>query len=233
MNTVFILVEPAVPENIGAAARAIKVMGFTDLWLVNPANHLANEAKWLAHASHEILENARVFNSLQDAANEVDYLIATSAKKRSSNQDYITGDAIIEHLQNKRSLINTIGIVFGREESGLTKEEMKLCDIASYLPMKTTYPSLNLAQAVMLYGYLLSQNPEEPAKENDAVNEMGYRKMKNNIILTLQEIGFSEEHPIFHRIKERLSFLSGKDMNLMLSVISKLREYVSEKLTEK
>lgn len=51
MKTAFILVEPAVAENIGAAARAIKVMGFTELWLVNPTNHLANEARWLAHAS--------------------------------------------------------------------------------------------------------------------------------------------------------------------------------------
>ena len=82
MNISFILVEPAVPENIGAAARAIKTMGFNDLRLVNPCDHLDMRAKMLAHASHEILENAKIFTNLSDAIADLDFTIATSAKQR-------------------------------------------------------------------------------------------------------------------------------------------------------
>ena len=65
MDLYFVLVEPAVPENIGAAARAINTMGFQRLRLVRPTNHLANEAKWLAHGSVAILEKAEVFDNYQ------------------------------------------------------------------------------------------------------------------------------------------------------------------------
>lgn len=81
MQIHFILVEPAVPENVGAAARAMKTMGFTSLRLVNTKAHLAEEASWLAHASNEILENAQEFKTLQEAIHDIDWIIGTSAKK--------------------------------------------------------------------------------------------------------------------------------------------------------
>lgn len=224
MKTVFILTEPAVPENIGAAARAIKVMGFHELWLVNPANHLADEARWLAHASGDILDNARIFSSLSQAAENTDFLIATSAKKRSTHQDYINGAHLKKVMAEKQPLIETLGIVFGREESGLTSAEMMLCDAASYLPMATTYPSLNLSQAVMLYAYLLQDIKEEKLPVASEENTEGFRVMKNNIMETIRASGFSEKHPILQRINERLSALSGKDMNLVHSVAARIRE---------
>ncbi|MGM0565734.1 MAG: tRNA/rRNA methyltransferase [Bacteroidota bacterium] len=226
MKTAFILVEPAVPENIGAAARAIKVMGFNQLWLINPSNHLADPAKWLAHGSTEILEQAKIFTSLEQAAAEVDYLVATTAKKRASHIEYIDGNILGKTLETKSNLIQTAGIVFGREESGLSKSEMMLCDAVSYLPMATTYPSLNLSQAVMLYAYLLSQNkatkisakPEKPETHSE-----GFRKMKSNLLEIIKAIGITEKHPIFGRISQRLASASEKDMRLLHSVAEKLK----------
>ncbi len=69
----FILVEPAVPANVGAAARAIKTMGFDDLRLVKPCDHLSMEARMLAHASNEILENAKIFSTLKEALADIDF----------------------------------------------------------------------------------------------------------------------------------------------------------------
>ncbi len=224
MKTAFILVEPAVAGNIGATARAIKVMGFSELWLINPANHLADEARWLAHASNEILENARIFSSLEEAAAKTDLLIATTAKARNSNQDYIDAENLQEFIAQKEDTVETLGIVFGREESGLNSEEMKLCDAATTLNMATTYPSLNLSQAVMLFAFLLSRKTAATSDSKEPGNDEGFRKMKANIIQLLHHVGFNDTHPILQRMKERLSFLSGKDMNLLHSAAVKINK---------
>lgn len=66
MNIHFILVEPALPENVGASARAIKTMGFRSLWLVNPCNHLDDKAKWLAHGSVDIQPDSNINNRIME-----------------------------------------------------------------------------------------------------------------------------------------------------------------------
>ena len=104
MSICFILVEPAVPENVGAAARAVKTMGFTDLRLVNPCDHLGTKAKMLAHASHEILENAKIFNSLADAINDLDFVIATTAKQRWVKLDIIPSNELSKFIEEKENL---------------------------------------------------------------------------------------------------------------------------------
>ena len=82
MKISFVLVEPATPGNIGSATRALKTMGFESLLLVNPCDHLSNEARKLAYGSHDLLESAKVFNSLEEAIDNMDLVIATTAKKR-------------------------------------------------------------------------------------------------------------------------------------------------------
>lgn len=221
----FILVEPAVPENIGAAARAIKTMGFSSLRLVNPANHLANEAKWLAHASNDILENANVYPSLKDAISDIDWVIGTTAKKRRVNQDYYPVNKLNGMIQKKASTIKTLAIVFGREESGLTNSELHLCHTVTSVPMKTTYPSLNLAQSVMIYAYNLSLlelntlNEDEEKKDEESLIAL---KAKTEKILS--RIGFIPESAIYNRIMERLMILGETDIHLVHSVCNKINE---------
>ena len=115
MQISFVLVEPAVPENVGASARALKTMGFSSLYLVNPCDHLSGPARWLAHASGEILENARIFNSLEQALDEFDFVIGTTAKRRSVKVDYYPLDQIPSFLNKKQNIIQNLAVVFGRE----------------------------------------------------------------------------------------------------------------------
>ena len=82
MEIVFVLVEPAVPENIGASARALKTMGFDQLRLVNTQQHLEKQARILAHGSGDILAQAQAYDSLPAALADIDLAIATSAKPR-------------------------------------------------------------------------------------------------------------------------------------------------------
>lgn len=224
MNIHFILVESAVPENVGAAARAIKTMGFSSLRLVNTTAHKDEKASWLAHASNEILENAQEFKSLKDATRDVDWIIGTSAKKRRVNEDIYPSNKINELIKAKSSTINNLAIVFGREESGLTNDELQICDVVTSVPMKTKYPSLNLAQSVMIYAYTLSELEYEESVNSKKANQNELKVLKVQTETILEKIGFKEDSAIYNRIMERLMLLGETDIHLLLSIENKLNQ---------
>ena len=229
MQIHFILVEPAVPENVGAAARAIKTMGFNSLRLVNTKAHLDEKAGWLAHASNEILKNAKTYNSLKEATLDIDWIIGTSAKKRRVNEDYYPANHINDLIKLKASSIKNLAIVFGREESGLTNNELKLCDIVTSVPMKTTYPSINLAQSVMIYAYTLSMLEYNEKKQVQEINQAELSTLKTKTENILSEIGFIKDSNIYNRIMERLMILGETDIHLLLSIENKIKEALNIK----
>ena len=229
MNIAFILVEPAVPENIGAAARAIKTMGFTDFRLVNPcADYLGKKAKMLAHASHEILEGANIYTSLAEAVTNLDFIIATTAKQRWVKLDIIPSNQLLQFLLEKDDTISNIGIVFGREESGLTNEEISICNRVSTIPLASPYPSINLAQTVMIYTYALSTLCQNATISDESVSPQSFISLKEkvNAVLSIAEI--TPDMMIYGRIHERITELCAKDIRLLHSVTTKLLESINK-----
>lgn len=222
MNIVFILVEPSLPENIGAAARAINTMGFDSLWLVNPPNFPNEKSFHVAHGSHEILSKAIIFPDLAQALLNVDFSIATSMKKRSVRQDYHHIDLLPEILNSKKKSANTIALVFGGEESGLSNEQVSLCDIISFIPLKQKYPSLNLSHAVMLYAFTLSPFSTARKKKHISAPTGKYQKMVDLAEDIMKEVNFKKDSNIYPRIFERLALLGDDDVNLVLSFLDKL-----------
>jgi tRNA/rRNA methyltransferase len=230
MNISFILVEPAVPENIGAAARAINTMGFSDLRLVNPCDHLSEKALMLAHGSHHILQNAKVFHSLADALVNVDFSFATSAKQRWVKQDIIMSNDLVNFLSKKRDSITSIAIVFGGEESGLSNDDIALCDRVTSIPLATPYPSLNLSQAVMLFAYSLSENSSKAsAIKTKGLENHGFKPLKDKVVKILNSIDLSSNTLVHGRVLERLSEISDEDVNLLHSVCTKIVEKIESK----
>jgi len=227
MQIFFILYKSSVPGNIGAAARALKTMGFSRLRLIDPCSHLSEEAKMLAHASHEILENAEIFESFEESIKDLDFLIGTTAKKRSVKTDYIEASRLSELLESKGSQLKNAGIVFGTEESGLPNEILKKCDIASTIPMKTQYPSLNLGQAVMLYAYELSMSRTHREVKTKKENS-SYRELKRKVPELLKNIGIPDEMPLHSRILERISHMNAADINMLHSVSSRLEKLLAK-----
>jgi tRNA/rRNA methyltransferase len=225
MELYFILVEPSVPGNIGAAARAIKIMGFRHLWLVRPCDHLDKEAFKMAHGSTDILKNASIFDSLQEALSKVDLVIGTSAKKRTAHEEYLDCSQLPDIILKKGISINSSGIVFGREESGLTNDELKKCDIVTHIPMISGYPSANLAQAVMIYAYILSGLfMSKKDKKNNLRNEEGFKEVIKRIKSILTDVGIDRNPTLHDRIMERMVLLDEDDMHLLYSFINKYRE---------
>jgi tRNA/rRNA methyltransferase len=225
IDVIFVLVEPAVPENIGAASRALKTMGFTSLRLVNPSNHLADEAKWLAHGSNDILEAAQVFTTLKEALDGVDFTVGTTAKNRSTKADYYTPEAARDLIFNKAGTISKIAMVFGREESGLTNEELRMCDIASSIPLFAPYPSINLAQSVMIYAYVFSSltlSNSSVSATDEETNGMAYSELKSSVRNILEHLGIDKNINLFHRMLERIAATSADDARLLLSFAKKI-----------
>ena len=222
MDIYFILVEPATPENIGAAARAIKTMGFENLRLVNPCNHLSEPARWLAHGANEILEKAEIFTTFRDAINDMDLVIGSSAKQRIVKNDYHPVSFLPDMMKKKGKTVRRTAIVFGREDSGLRNEELKLCDLISTVPLKTGFPSLNLAQAVMIYAYELSKLEDGISAQTPEKDPEGLKLLKQKVSKILLENGFRENSAIYPRILERLMLLDEGDIHLLHSVCHKI-----------
>lgn len=153
MEICFILDKPARAANVGAVARAMHTMGFSDLRLVASDVHQQEEASWVAHGSTHILEQARVFSSIDAATHDCDLLVVTTARRRGEVRTLFSPDALCEQLQQRTQSVSRVAILFGCEAAGLSNEALKQADLLSYVPLATEFPSLNLAQACMVYSY--------------------------------------------------------------------------------
>ncbi|MDP6436581.1 MAG: RNA methyltransferase [Gammaproteobacteria bacterium] len=157
----FVLCETTHPGNIGAAARAIKTMGFSDLVLVNPQEFPSREADARASSAVDVLINARVESSLEDAVADCGLVVGASARRRSTRWPELDPrECATEVLRVSSS--SPVAIVFGTERSGLENEQMDLCNALVYIPANPDYSSLNIAAAVQLIAYELRMAQGEP-----------------------------------------------------------------------
>ena len=235
----FILYKPEVPGNIGASARAMKTMGFTELRLIDPADHLCDEARMMAHGSTDILENAKTYSTFAEAVTDLDFLTATTAKTRSAKVDYIPSTGLSAFIREKLPVTQRIGILFGTEESGLPNELLLQANVGITIPMSASYPSLNLSQAVMVVAYELSglkagpdrrgemaaagtdPHPAGPAPES-------WKQLQERTSIILERSGILPGTPLYHRIIERMSFLSASDTRLAHSVSAGIMELLKK-----
>jgi TrmH family RNA methyltransferase len=155
-NVFFILVAPTEPGNIGAAARAIKNMGFRNLELVNPVPYATPEARAMACGASDILERARVYPTLREAVGEKS-LVAGTTRRRGSRRGIIVPVAAAAKEIAKVAAGNKVAILFGNEHNGLTNREIEACGLLATIPSDPGAPSLNLGQSVMLVAYELSR----------------------------------------------------------------------------
>jgi len=162
MRIRFVLSHPAVPENVGAAARALVTCGFDELALVadeaSEASgvHLEERARWLAVGAAEVLGSAKVYPTLAEAVAGADLVIGTTARHRSFLRPVVDSRALRAFLIEKGDPAMSLALVFGSEQNGLSNEELALCQLVTTIPIAAPYPSLNLAQAVMVFAYELA-----------------------------------------------------------------------------
>ncbi len=157
LNSVkIVLVGTTHPGNIGAAARAMKNMGIKNLSLVQPKEFPSDVAIYRSKAAKDILEHAQVFNNLEEAIFDCELVIGTSARGRKVPWPILNPKEAAEEVSRSSSHHN-IAIIFGREDRGLTNEELGLCNLHVNIPTDPDYSSLNLAQAVQILVYEIRQ----------------------------------------------------------------------------
>lgn len=147
-----VLVETSLPANIGSVARAMKTMGLSHLRLVEPKHPLDEDAFALSAGAKDLLENAQIFATFDEAVADCQLVIGTSARLRHLQSSLIE-PRICGELVVKRAEQGKVALVFGRERVGLTNEELLKCHYHLNFPTNPEYGSLNLAMAVQLAAY--------------------------------------------------------------------------------
>ena len=221
-----VLCRPSHPGNIGAAARAMKTMGFSDLRLVAPERFPAPEAEWLATNAVDVLQGARVHASLEEAISDCTAAFALSARGREwSPQVLDVRSAAARALQTA----GEVAFVFGSESAGLTNEEMFACQFLVHIPASKGFSSLNLAQAVQVVAYELhmSVDPsmpfarvEKPATAEDL--EGLYRHLEEAAVKSGFMTPGSRLQERWRRLFSRVPALEREEVNILRGLLKAL-----------
>jgi tRNA/rRNA methyltransferase len=166
-NIRVVLCDTRHPGNIGSAARAMKTMGLTQLYLVNPHLFPDKQAEWMATNAVDVLQRATVCADLDTALSGVVLAVACTARSREIGAPEVTArDAAARLVEVARS--QPVALVFGSEVRGLTTDQTKRCQMIATIPADPTHSSLNLAAAVQVFAYELRMHavdvslPEKP-----------------------------------------------------------------------
>jgi len=202
----FILVRPRYPGNIGSAARALKNMGFSKLSVVRPSVLPTHpEARRLAVGAEPLLKKTKVFETIEEATRGLHFLVGTSRRTGKYRQDFVLLPELAAHLP----IGQKIGILFGAEERGLTNRELAYCHLVATIPANPDFPSLNLAQAVVVTAYELAHRMNLGANED----KNSYRNvlelasvdkiegMFQHLEKMLAQIGFFPHKNAFHMMR--------------------------------
>lgn len=222
---VFVLIESEEEGNLGAAARALNTMGHTDLRLVRPkADHLSGFAMAMAHGSQHILESASVYDTLAEALHDTDIACATTARHRQQKYQYIPIRELPGLLRD-RGQIQRVAIVFGGERSGLNAKDIDQCDLVTTIPQSSLNPSLNLAQAVMVYSFVFSEDQTDIHIKDQRLNsqtmpQQEYAALKTASLRLMDRIGLSEKYKKY--VTQALARLGYEDLYLLHNIRSQI-----------
>lgn len=186
-----VLVEPQSPGNVGMVCRAMKNMGLRELRLVNPCPLDHPEALKFAVSARDLLEQAKVYGKLADALADCEVTVGTTRRHGKYRLEIFSPQemavTVLANLAHNRA-----ALVFGREDSGLTTEELTMCRWHATIPTSPDYGSLNLAQSVLIFCYELFKAGEagpvavERQLASTSATEELYRQMESSLL----RIGF-------------------------------------------
>ena len=214
MHLSIVLVAPARAENIGAAARAMKTMGFTDLRIVASTAHLEPAARWVAHGSGDILDNITTYATLADALHDISFTVATTARSRAKFHYYATPAELVPMLEEKSQWLEKAALVFGREDSGLTNEELELADVLTGAPMVADYQLASLMQI--------------PQPQPEAANENQLAALRTRVQGLLSSLGVADDQKMADWLQQRLGRLEQRDTAMLHRLLHDIEKKLAE-----
>ena len=187
-----VLVEPREAGNVGAAARAMKNFGFEDLVVVGEHPPLQPVSGWWASGADDVLERTRFANSLSAAIADANLVVATTSARGRTTPADLTPTQLASETLNLGS-DQVVALVFGREDSGLTRDEVVLCHRTAVIPTNERFPTMNLAQAVSIFCYELSGIGRAAGERMLAPAEL-VERFHTNFESLLLDVGFLHEN---------------------------------------
>ena len=192
----FILIKPQLGENIGACARSMKNFGFKDLIIVSPKFAFPNhKTKVTAVGAYNIIDNAKVFNTTDEAVGKFDIVISLSARKRDINKKHISMKDFFNIIDKKRNM--KIGLMFGPEASGLSNVDLSFSNYILQIPTSKVFKSLNLSHSITLICYEIFK----------FINKSKFNKIG-------KKINISSKSDISSLVKHLIKLLEKKDFFL-------------------
>ncbi|MGH8120303.1 MAG: RNA methyltransferase [Gammaproteobacteria bacterium] len=235
-NLRIVMVETSHPGNIGAAARAMKAMGQRHLYLVKPAIFPSAEVTARAAGADDLLEHAVVCTSFEDAVRDCVLVVGTTARIRrvpwTVERPREGAARIVETAKSGR-----IAVVFGREDNGLTNEELGLCNTVVQIPTDPGFSSLNVAAAVQIicYEILQAAGAGTVTREDSAplATAEHMRQLYEHFAACMTEVGFYNPRKprLLMRRLQRLfnrAQLDQNEINILRGFLSAVQEFVQK-----
>ena len=227
-NSKIVLVRPRDPNNIGAAARAMKNFGFRDLVVVAPYPPVWNEAVSAVNAQ-DLLANARVVGTLSEAIADCTLVVGTADRTRVEQKQNIYTPAYLN--KEMRDTDQRLALVFGQEKHGLTNDDLSYCHRVMSIPTQADCPSMNLGQAVAVCCYELKREEDHLDGASRAIDRASSGAVETALRLALEmlrQIDFilpGNEEALTRRL--RSSFLrynlSEYDLGVLCGVLGKIK----------
>lgn len=235
-QTRIVLINTSHPGNIGSAARAMKTMGLKNLYLVVPKEFPHSKALEMASGASDVLAHAKVVQTLDEAISDCELVIGTSARSRSLPWPLFTPKEMTDKIAQKQP-ITKMAILFGREQSGLTNQELQRCHWHIQIPTDQAYQSLNLAQAVQIISYelkLAAAQPEIKVKWDQRFasdEEMeGFFTHLQSLLIDLQFLKEKAPRKLMARIR-RLLYRAHPDVmeiNLLRGMLKSVQNLIKQ-----
>lgn len=230
-----ILVEPQMPENIGAAARAMWNFGLSRMRLVAPRDGWPNpKAVAMASGAGRLLDKARLFATTAEAAADLTHLYATTARPRGMAKRVIAPEEAAREAADRIAAGERVGFLFGRERTGLETADVVRANTIVTVPVNPEFPSLNLGQCVLLMGYewrrAAGAEPRAIAPETPMAAGEEVGRMIDHLVAELDEAGFffppaKRDSMLVNLVNLfRRAPLTGQDVRTLRGVIRALAE---------
>jgi tRNA/rRNA methyltransferase len=230
MRVRIILVEPLEAGNVGAAARAMKNFGFTDLWIVGgKTERTDNVSTWWAVGAIDVVQSATRVDTLPEALADCHLTVATTAVRGRQVYEQLTPADVARIASGQLGDEHRLGVVFGREKYGLSGEEVMLCQRTASIPTWPEFPTMNLAQSVAIFCYELGKGARPPAAAPEPAPHHLVQRLNNHARQLLEELGyFGDKDP--SRMCAELQALTGRagltmrEASLLLKLVRQIEK---------
>lgn len=239
-NVKVVLVGTSHPGNIGSAARAMKVMGLTNLVLVDPQCEVDEQTLALAAGAADIAQNAVIVETLNDAVSDCSLVVGSSARSRTLEWPMLEPRECGEKfVQEGKSA--PVALVFGRERTGLTNEELQLCHYHACIPANPEYSSLNLAMAVQTFSYEIRMSYlQQQQSQYDVEPEVEYPRHKElemfythleKVAKHTQFISDDQPGKVMNKVRRLFNRArpESQELNILRGILSSVEKTISNK----